>query len=451
LLQGGSIKVGDFGLARVLERSLTKHTGPMTPAYAPPEFFRGQVAAHSDQYSLAASYCELRGGRLPLTGSLAELAARHLHEPPDLTMLPEPERAAVARALSKDPRERWPNCLAFAVALRQTLAADPAAPAVAGGAAVRESWYLDTGLRTVTALAFSADGRLALLGTWGDLTRLPSASRRHGRQATNYLGVWDLAGRQEFRCFAGHTHGIRGVALSPDGKEVFSCSEDRTLRSWDVAGGREWHRFEGFQGVPTCIAVSPDGRRMVSGSTDCNVRLWSTLRGRQALRFGGWLSRSHKNSVLAVAYSADSRRVLSGGLDKVIHLWDAIRGRRLLSLQGHVASVHCLALSADGKYALSGSKDGTARLWDLQGGRQVWCAPAAGRPVSCVALAPGVGLALAGNEDGTLRLWELRGGVERFSFPAHAKKVLAAAFPGDGRCFLTGDADGCLKEWQLPM
>lgn len=119
LLVGGSVKVGDFGLARVLEHSLTGHTGSMTVAYAPPEFFGRQTSTQSDQYSLAVTWCELRGGRLPFTGSQAQLMAGHLNEPPDLSMLPPEERPVVARALAKKPPERWPTCGEFVESLRQ--------------------------------------------------------------------------------------------------------------------------------------------------------------------------------------------------------------------------------------------------------------------------------------------------------------------------------------------
>ena len=43
LLVGGSVKVADFGLARILEHTQTSHTGSMTPAYAAPEFFKKQT------------------------------------------------------------------------------------------------------------------------------------------------------------------------------------------------------------------------------------------------------------------------------------------------------------------------------------------------------------------------------------------------------------------------
>jgi serine/threonine protein kinase len=57
LLVGGSIKVADFGLAKLVPRSVVSNTGVMTWQYAPPEFFSGQTSSLSDQYSLAATYC----------------------------------------------------------------------------------------------------------------------------------------------------------------------------------------------------------------------------------------------------------------------------------------------------------------------------------------------------------------------------------------------------------
>ncbi len=137
LLVGGSVKVADFGLARILEHTQTGHTGSMTPAYAAPEFFKKQTSSQSDQYSLAVTYCHLRGGRLPFTGGMAEVMAGHLLEPPDLTMLPEREREAAARALAKEPRDRWGSCRAFVAALssgvptqdRVAPTAGPAGPA----------------------------------------------------------------------------------------------------------------------------------------------------------------------------------------------------------------------------------------------------------------------------------------------------------------------------------
>ena len=123
LLMSGGVKVSDFGLAKILERSLASTSGAMTPLM-PPEFFHGQASPQSDQYSLAITYCQLRGGRLPFVGSAVELMAAHLNDEPDLSMIPEEERPIVARTLSKTPGHRWPDCRSFVRALIGNSGAD---------------------------------------------------------------------------------------------------------------------------------------------------------------------------------------------------------------------------------------------------------------------------------------------------------------------------------------
>jgi serine/threonine protein kinase len=120
---GGRVKVADFGLAKLLDHTVASNSGSLTPAYAAPEFFKGETSARSDQYSLAVSYCQLRGNRLPFRGSREQVMMGHLTNPPDLGMLPPAEQAVVNRALAKGPEDRWPSCSAFARAL--TLAARP--------------------------------------------------------------------------------------------------------------------------------------------------------------------------------------------------------------------------------------------------------------------------------------------------------------------------------------
>jgi serine/threonine protein kinase len=118
LLVGGCVKVGDFGLAKLLIQTLASNTGSMSLAYAAPECFQGQLSAWSDQYSLGVTYCQLRCNRLPFGGTPQEMMLGHVMNPPELGWLPEGERAVVARALAKEPPARWPDCRAFVKALR---------------------------------------------------------------------------------------------------------------------------------------------------------------------------------------------------------------------------------------------------------------------------------------------------------------------------------------------
>ncbi len=124
LLQGGSLKVGDFGLVKRLEAdpspgtwSATDWIESLVTAYSAPEIRQGMLSGRSDQYSLAATYCHLRGGRPPSPAGGAVGLLDEGHDALNLTMLPPAERPAVARALAADPARRWPSCSAFVAAL----------------------------------------------------------------------------------------------------------------------------------------------------------------------------------------------------------------------------------------------------------------------------------------------------------------------------------------------
>jgi len=137
LLVGDRVKVADFGLAKnIYDRSVSLVEG-LTPTYAPPEVFDGRPHRNSDQYSLAIVYQELLTGQLPFDGTTAaQLASQHLHAAPILTPLPKGEQPVIARALSKDPEARFPNCRTFIDQLLKLQLAEPepAAPTPAGEA-----------------------------------------------------------------------------------------------------------------------------------------------------------------------------------------------------------------------------------------------------------------------------------------------------------------------------
>ena len=140
LIVGGRVKVADFGLVKDLEDVSVSLVGGLTPIYAPPEVFDGRPSLHSDQYSLAIVYQEILTGVLPFPGrTQAQLAAQHLNARPRLTPLLPQDRPSIARALAKNPDERFPSCRAMIDSLCQ--AGAPAArtgsasvPGQAGGA-----------------------------------------------------------------------------------------------------------------------------------------------------------------------------------------------------------------------------------------------------------------------------------------------------------------------------
>ena len=117
LMVGNHVKVADFGLLKDLKESLSI-VGGLTALYCPPEMLNGRPCRHSDQYSLAIVYQEMLTAQLPFGGrTAAQLAAQHLHSPPMLAVLPPADQPVIARALAKNPDQRFTSCRAFANAL----------------------------------------------------------------------------------------------------------------------------------------------------------------------------------------------------------------------------------------------------------------------------------------------------------------------------------------------
>lgn len=118
LLFGETVKLCDFGLASLTSDPLKGHQRGGTRDYAAPEVFQGRLSDWTDQYALAVTYCHLRGGRMPFPDGPQP------GQRPDLTMLSEPERPVIARALAYVPLERWPSCDDLMFNLRRAVAGE---------------------------------------------------------------------------------------------------------------------------------------------------------------------------------------------------------------------------------------------------------------------------------------------------------------------------------------
>jgi WD40 repeat protein len=106
--------------------------------------------------------------------------------------------------------------------------------------------------------------------------------------------------------------------VTPDGQQVVSASDDRTLKVWDLASGAELRTLVGHGNAVGAVAVTSDGRHAVSASRDRTLKVWDLASGELvvALTCDQWMS--------CIAAASDRVFVAgdSGGTVHVMELHD---------------------------------------------------------------------------------------------------------------------------------
>jgi serine/threonine protein kinase len=120
----GRVKIADFGIAKLNADATGGMTGTGvsigSPAYMSPEQIQAtQIDGRSDQFALATIAFQMLAGRMPFKGTTAhtlmyQIVTGDPFEPlPGDNPLSPNVRAVLARALAKNPRDRFPDCASF--------------------------------------------------------------------------------------------------------------------------------------------------------------------------------------------------------------------------------------------------------------------------------------------------------------------------------------------------
>jgi sugar lactone lactonase YvrE len=204
--------------------------------------------------------------------------------------------------------------------------------------------------------ALSADGRYVLLGSQNQeqatITLCDSATGKVVRQLQQAPVVW-------------------GVAVSPDGRTLFTCGEEKRIHVWEVATGKLLRLFGGLPDWTNHrsnfgVVFSPDGRWVAVGAEERgqirvrHILVYDLATGKQAARL--------QPAGRPVTFSPDGRLLAcTGGAGEKVQVLETATGQECRSFTGHQSHITTVAFSADGKTLVSGSGDTTVLVWDVTG------------------------------------------------------------------------------------
>ncbi len=125
LEEDGTARLSDFGFSKNLTGNSVSVSGGVigTPAYIPPEVWRGKPASPAtDQYALACVFFEMLTGEVLFSGdSPPEVLTRHILDGAQFPAVwpqgvPTGITEVLRRALAKEPQDRYPDISAFGAA-----------------------------------------------------------------------------------------------------------------------------------------------------------------------------------------------------------------------------------------------------------------------------------------------------------------------------------------------
>ena len=146
-----------------------------------------------------------------------------------------------------------------------------------------------------------------------------------------------------------HSNWVLGLAFSPAGTLLASCSKDKSIIVWDTTTGSAKFTLRGHDGKDGCLCtVTKDaiGQDQIVVNACCPVK-------------------GHSSSVFCVTFSKNGRFLVSGGGNSELFVWDANTGECVRPLNGHSNVVSCVAFGPC-DVLTTGSWDNTVGLWDIR-------------------------------------------------------------------------------------
>jgi WD40 repeat protein len=279
----------------------------------------------------------------------------------------------------------------------------------------------------IDAMAMTADGKLAILGSFD-----------------GKCSLWDLTEPKLLEVLNGHYSPVQAVAITADGRMAVSGSNDSLCILWNLIFVKKDYTSTTQNSYRSTFAITPDGKKAMSGYYNGTCILHNILTGESIYKFEG-----SEQEITALAISSNGEKAFSGSASGSCSTFDLITGVRISSMSGHRLRITKIVITPDGKRFMSGSWDSTCSLWNLNTGQLVKSLKGHDHIINSLTLTLDGKIAISGSWDHKCIIWDISTGNLINIFDKHLTVITTVAITPDNKRVLSASKDGMCILWDI--
>ncbi|QGJ71623.1 Hypothetical protein PBC10988_33300 [Planctomycetales bacterium 10988] len=255
------------------------------------------------------------------------------------------------------------------------------------------------------------------------------------------LAVWDVASGWKLSELRGHTQAISSVSMSSNGLRAVSGAGSNPFLPaeafvWNLEDATILHKLKLEETVLTDVAISPDGKEVATGTEDGTVTIWDVDLGEIVRELS-----TVESPIQTLAFDHSATHLVATNAQGELFLWDRGSGDEGVSLEREPTAIEALAFHPIKNQLLISSQKGTLEVWNLGDGSLLQAMPKTPRPVHSVGFSPTGDRILVGSRDQEVYLLDADSGENIRTFRTGAYGPVTACFTGNDT-FVTRGGSG---------